>query len=94
MMHTTDDGISPFANAVEFFTALRRLGKKVWMLQYDHYDHFLSGKAAEDYTIRMRQFFDHYLKGTPAPKWMAEGIPAKLKGIDNGLGLEPLNRTP
>jgi hypothetical protein len=42
-----------------------------------------------DYLIRMTQFFDHYLKGAPAPKWMVEGIPAKMKGIDDGLELEP-----
>lgn len=90
MMHTTNDGIYHFSDAVEFFTGLRRLGKKVWMLQYDNEDHSLLGEAAAiDYTIRMRQFFDHYLKGAPAPKWMVEGIPASEKGIDDGLQLEP-----
>jgi len=24
----------------------------------------------------MAEFFDHYLKGKPAPKWMKEGIKA------------------
>jgi hypothetical protein len=28
----------------------------------------------------MKQFFDHYLKGTPAPKWMADGVPQTEKG--------------
>jgi len=23
----------------------------------------------------MNQFFDHYLKGAPAPEWMEKGIP-------------------
>lgn len=94
MMHTTNDGICPFSNAIELFTALRRLGKKVWMLQYDNYDHFLLDKAADDFTIRMQQFFDHYLKAAPAAKWMIQGIPAKLKGIENGLELDTLNRNP
>ena len=85
MMHTANDGICPFTNALEFFIALRRLGKKVWMLQYDDYNHSLSGKAADDFTIRMQQFFDHYLKGAPAPKWMVQGIPAELKGVEDGL---------
>jgi hypothetical protein len=35
-------------------------------------------------SIRMRQFFDHYLMGQPAPKWMTEGIPALEKGKDLG----------
>ncbi len=69
---------------VEMFLALRRLGKKVWMLQYDNGDHGVNGKDAEDYTIRFTQFFDHYLKGAPAPRWMTEGIPANLKGIETG----------
>jgi hypothetical protein len=28
-----------------------------------------------DYTIRMKEFFDHHLKGAPAPKWMTDGVP-------------------
>ncbi|MDR3714165.1 MAG: prolyl oligopeptidase family serine peptidase [Puia sp.] len=70
--------------AVEFFIALRRLGKKVWLLQYDHGGHGVFGRDAEDFTIRVTQFFDHYLKDRPAPAWMTRGIPAKLKGIETG----------
>ena len=34
----------------------------------------------KDYTVRMKEFFDHYLMGKPAPGWMTEGIPyLKLK---------------
>ncbi|MES2329925.1 MAG: prolyl oligopeptidase family serine peptidase [Bacteroidota bacterium] len=88
MMNNKEDGIIPFAQGVEFFTALRRLGKKAWMLQYDGEGHGLSDKKNRtDYTIRMTQFFDHYLKGAPAPKWMLFGIPAKMKGIDDCLRL-------
>jgi dipeptidyl aminopeptidase/acylaminoacyl peptidase len=88
IMHTKNDGVVPFSNAVELFTALRRLSKKVWMLQYDNYNHSLSGNAAADFTIRMQQFFDHYLKGAPMPKWMKEGIPARMKGIERGLEID------
>ncbi len=49
------------------------------MLQYDDGDHELSGTAAEDFTIRLTQFYDHYLKGKPAPVWMTKGIPANKK---------------
>jgi len=34
----------------------------------------------------MLQFFDFYLKDSLPPKWMAVGVPAKLKGVDSGLG--------
>ena len=38
----------------------------------------------EDFQIRLAQFFDHYLKGEPMPKWMKEGISAVNKGVDLG----------
>ncbi|HVW98719.1 MAG TPA: prolyl oligopeptidase family serine peptidase [Mucilaginibacter sp.] len=87
IMHNKEDGAVPFEQGVELFTALRRLGKRAWMLQYDGKTHSVSGDASKDYTIRMKQFFDHYLKDEPAPRWMLYGIPAKDKGIDDGLEL-------
>lgn len=94
MMHNRKDPVCPFANAVEFFTALRRLGKKAWMLQYDDGRHTLEGKSAVDFSMRMAQFFDYYLKGAPPPKWMTEGVPARLKGIETGLELDTSGREP
>lgn len=35
----------------------------------------------KDFTIRMKQHFDHYLKGEPAPKWLTEGLPQVQKGL-------------
>jgi hypothetical protein len=36
----------------------------------------LSDRADQkDYTIRLQQYFDHYLKGAPAPDWMEKGVP-------------------
>jgi len=89
MMHNSEDGAVPFAQGIEWFTGLKRAGKKVWLLQYDHEGHGLDNRSNQkDYTIRMRQFFDHYLKGLPPPRWMTIGVPAKLKGIDDGLELD------
>jgi hypothetical protein len=92
-MHNKRDGAVPWSQAVEFFTALRRHGKKVWMLQYDQGAHGVDGRDAMDYTIRMTQFFDHYLKGQLAPRWMTVGIPASKKGLDLGYELDE-QRTP
>src|SRR5581483_185656 len=86
MQNKGDDAV-PWGQGVEFFTALRRLGKPVWMLQYDHQGHRLYGRSVIDYTIRLTQFFDHYLKGGPEPRWMSAGVPARWKGIDDGLEL-------
>jgi dipeptidyl aminopeptidase/acylaminoacyl peptidase len=88
LMNNKDDVAVPYTQGVELFTALRRLKKKVWMLQYDNEGHQLGAEAAEDYHIRISQFFDHYLKGTPAPIWMTEGVNAKMKGIEDGLDLD------
>ena len=74
---------------IEFFTALRRLAKRVWMLQYDGENHVISGELpSKDFTLRVQQFFDHYLKGAPAPVWMTKGVPAKIKQIDSGLEID------
>jgi dipeptidyl aminopeptidase/acylaminoacyl peptidase len=81
----------PVNQGVEFFKALRRLGKKAWMLQYDEGTH---GAPDSDWGIRVDQFFDYYLKGSPPPKWMTEGIPARLKGIDSGLELDTSGAVP
>jgi dienelactone hydrolase len=92
MMSNKQDNDIPFEQGVEFYTALRRLGKTVWMLQYDGQGHLVSGKASEDLEIRMKQFFDHYLKGGAAPFWMTTGIPASMKGKELGYQLDVSGR--
>jgi dienelactone hydrolase len=87
IMHNKDDAEVPFQQGLEWFTALKRLGKKVWLLQYDKEQHgIVQQKNRTDYTIRMKQFFDHYLKGAAQPIWMKQGIPAALKDVEDGLG--------
>jgi hypothetical protein len=85
--HCRKDGV-PFEQAVQMFTALRRLDKKVWWLQYDRGGHILSGDDARDFTIRFTQFFDHYLKGAPPPRWMSQVVPSSLKGIESRFELD------
>jgi hypothetical protein len=60
-----------YIEGVNFFTALRRLQKPAWLLDYVNAGHGPVGKDANDYTIKMYQFFNHYLKGAPSPSWMA-----------------------
>ena len=88
MMHNDQDGAVPWYQGIEYFTALRRLNKPVWMLNYNGEDHGL-GKAQnrKDWAVRMQQFFDHYLKDAPMPVWMGEGVPALLKGKTLGTEL-------
>lgn len=94
LMHTTHDGICSFSQAVEFFTALRRLGKRSWLLEYTEGNHGIYGAAAIDFGIRLRQFFDHYLKGKPAAIWMTRGVPAANMGRENGYELDLKIPTP
>ncbi|HMH22392.1 MAG TPA: prolyl oligopeptidase family serine peptidase [Puia sp.] len=87
MMHNDQDGAVPWYQGIEYFSALKRLGKPVWMMQYNGEDHGLTERRnRKDWAIRMGQFFDHFLKGAPAARWISEGVPATLKGIDWGLG--------
>ncbi len=87
--HNDADGAVPWYQGIEYFTALRRLGKKVWMLQYNGEDHNLvERRNRKDLSIRLSQYFDHFLKGAPEPHWLAEGVPATSKGVDWGIELE------
>lgn len=81
IMSNDNDGAVPWYQGIEMFTALRRLGKKVWLLDYNGEEHNLVKRQnRKDISIREQQFFDHYLKGKPAPVWMTKGIPATMKG--------------
>ncbi|MCA4783134.1 S9 family peptidase [Empedobacter stercoris] len=92
IMHNDEDGAVPWYQGIEMFMALRRLGKPSWMLNYNGDDHNLIKRAnRNDIQKRQVQFFDHYLKDQPAPKWMSEGVPAISKGIDWGFDLETVN---
>lgn len=88
LMHNDKDGAVPWWQSIEFFTALRRLDKPAWLCVYNEEDHnLIQRKNRKDWSMRMQQFFDHYLKGAPMPKWMsAEGVPATDKGKDYGFG--------
>ncbi|WP_448635234.1 alpha/beta hydrolase family protein [Pedobacter panaciterrae] len=94
IMHTKKDEVCSFDDAIELFTGLRRLGKKSWMLAYPDADHGVYGKQAQDFSFRMAQFFDHYLKDKPAPIWMTRGFRASRRGLDTGLELDSIIKTP
>lgn len=75
---------------LQLFISLRRLDKKVWWLKYDKGGHTLDDlNEQKDYTIRYTQFFDHYLKQAPAPRWMTQSIPYTLRGIVSRYELDP-----
>ncbi|HEX4567274.1 MAG TPA: prolyl oligopeptidase family serine peptidase, partial [Vicinamibacterales bacterium] len=75
IMHGASDPTVPFTNGLAMYNALRYNNKKAVLLAYPNEGHGLRGMAnRKDLTVRYFEFFDHYLKDKPAPKWLSEGI--------------------
>lgn len=88
IMSNDADGAVPWYQGIELFTAMRRLNKPVWMLNYNGEAHNLvERKNRKDIQIREQQYFDWLLKGAKPAKWITEGVPAVKKGKDWGLDL-------
>lgn len=93
ILHGTADGAVDYGQGLEFYAAARRLGKPVILLSYPEEAHHLGRRENQkDFQIRMRQFFDHYLKGAPAPLWMTEGVPQLKKGLDPKIVAPPTTK--
>jgi dipeptidyl aminopeptidase/acylaminoacyl peptidase len=76
MLHNDNDDAVPWQQGIEYFLALRRLGKEVYLFNYNGEPHGLRKRANQkDWSVRMQQYFDHHLKGAPKPEWMERGIP-------------------
>lgn len=83
ILHNDKDGAVPFTQGLDLFLAMRRLQKPAWLLNYKGQNHTLEESVPQqDWTLRMRQFFDHYLKNAPMPRWMKEGISVDERRID------------
>ena len=86
IMANDADGAVPWYQGIELFTAMRRMGKKVWLLNYNGEAHNLvERKNRKDIQIREQQYFDWLLKGENPPRWIIEGVPAIKKGKNWGL---------
>ena len=76
ILHNEKDGAVDFNQGITWFNTLREQEKDVIMLQYVGENHGLQlPKNQKDYTIRMTEYFDHFLLGKPAPDWLKNGIP-------------------
>lgn len=90
IMHNDEDGAVPWEQGIELFVALRRLQKPVWMITYNKQPHWpITWPNKKDWAVRLQQYFDHFLKGVPAPLWISEGVPALEKGKTLGRELPP-----
>ncbi len=74
IMHGDVDGAVPWEQSIELYLAMRRYNKDVIFLQYHdepHHPQKFSNKL--DYAIRMKEYFDYYLKGEGEPEWILKG---------------------
>jgi hypothetical protein len=79
-IHDDDDAV-PWYQGIEFFSALRRLGKEAYLFDFNGEKHGLRERENQKYwTVHMDEFFDHFLLGKPMPEWMAKGVPWLERG--------------
>ncbi len=75
IMHNDADDAVPWCQGIELFLALRRHEKEAYLFNYNGQLHNLRRRADQkDFSLRMQQYFDHFLKGAAAPDWMTKGI--------------------
>lgn len=69
-----EDGTVHWHQGVELYNIARRAGKQVVLVVYNGEDHGLRKKPNQmDYQRRIFEWFDHYLTGAPAAKWITDG---------------------
>ena len=87
----TNDGSTEWLQGVEFYNALRFNKKPVIFLSYEGEGHgFTRYDNQYDVQVRMKQFYDHHLKGAPAAEWIANGIPFIKKKTPTGAAAQPV----
>jgi dienelactone hydrolase len=80
-IHNDEDDAVPWYQGIEFFTALRRLGKEAYMFNYNGEKHGLRERENQKHwTVHQDEFFDHFLLGKPKPEWMEKGVPYLERG--------------
>lgn len=80
-IHNDEDDAVPWYQGIEFFSALRHLGKEAYMFNFNGEKHGLRERENQKYwTVCMDEFFDHYLLGKPRPEWMDKGVPYLERG--------------
>ncbi|HKE37969.1 MAG TPA: prolyl oligopeptidase family serine peptidase [Candidatus Baltobacteraceae bacterium] len=86
-IHNDQDGAVPQFQGIEFVTAMRRLGKTAYMFSYDGEYHGLHWREQQkNWTVRLDQWFDYWLKGAARPSWF-DGIDYLHRGEQNVDGL-------
>jgi len=80
MANDEDDAV-PWYQGIEFFSAMRHLGKEAYMFVYNGEKHGLRQRENQKHwTVHMAEYFDYFLKDAPKPDWMEKGVPYLEKG--------------
>lgn len=75
-LHGEADGVVNWEQGLEWYNALRFLEKPIIWLSYPDEGHGLAKLQNKvDFQFRLQDFYNHHLKGTPAPPWMTDGVP-------------------
>jgi dienelactone hydrolase len=91
-IHNDEDDAVPWYQGIEYFSALRRLGKETYMFNYNGEKHGLRERENQKHwTVHQDEFFDHFLLGRPRPEWMEKGVPYLERGKRD---VTPLYKTP
>jgi dienelactone hydrolase len=91
MANDEDDAV-PWQQGIEFYTALRRLGKEAYMFVFNGEKHGLRERDNQKYwTVHMDEYFDYFLLGKPKPSWMETGVPYIERGTRD---VSPLFKKP
>jgi dipeptidyl aminopeptidase/acylaminoacyl peptidase len=80
-IHNDEDDAVPWYQGIEWYSAMRRLGKESYMFTFNGEKHGLRERSNMKYwTVHMDEFFDHYLLGKPRPEWMDKGVSYQDRG--------------
>ena len=83
------DGAVDWHQGIEMFTTMRRMHKPYIMLVYEGENHGLRKEENMlDYSLKVKQFIDHYLLGKPAEDWIKEGKTYMEKKEEEDLAKE------
>jgi dienelactone hydrolase len=75
-LHGEEDPTVNWEQGLEWYNALRFLDKPIIWLSYPDEGHGLRKlQNIIDFQYRLSDFFNHHLKGMPAPEWMTDGVP-------------------
>ena len=76
LFHGTVDKVVQWEHSFGLYSILRYLKKPVVFLSYRGEAHGLRKKSNRlDIQKRLKEYFDHYLKGKDAGEWITEGLP-------------------